>query len=94
MRAKLSRQEKALLIAVPTGTPTIVAILKPAKVEATSIARFSIGAIILTNTRINEIIVPATAAVTIRETNSQNRLGATAVKVLPIKKIKYQRILN
>ena len=40
----------------------------------------------LTNKLINEIMVPATAAVIIRANRSQPSVGAIAVKVLPIKK--------
>ena len=75
-----------MAIVVPSGTPMTDAILKPAPTHAKTIGRLSIGVIILTNKLINEIMVPATAAVIIRANRSQPSVGAIAVKVLPIKK--------
>ena len=69
-----------------SGTAMTDAILKPAPTHARTIGRLSIGVIILTSKLINEIMVPATAAVIIRANRSQPSVGAIAVKVLPIKK--------
>ena len=84
---KLMCQDESMLMVVPTGTPMMVAVEKPEKTAATSIDRFSSGAITLTNPRISEMITPATAAVMIRATKSQKSFGARAVMVLPIQKI-------
>ena len=83
-------------MAVPIGTPMMVAMLKPAKTKATNRARLSMGAMIVTKTMINDRIGPATAAVMIRETNIQKSDGARAVSVLPARKtsIRTIRTLN
>ena len=84
---KLMCYDESMLMVVPIGTPMMVAVLKPEKTAATSIDRFSSGAITLTKTKISEMMVPATAAVMIRETKSQGKLGARSVMVLPTQKI-------
>ena len=84
---KESCQEKVVLIIVPIGIPMIEAIEKPAKTQETSPARFSRGASWAAKIKTREMIAPDTLAVKIRDKSSDQKPPASAVQVLPTKKM-------